>query len=147
MGLQMWNQMTYVYYFSKKTQLELRIVFIVVSREIVKFYVNCSSILGGIIHFMHNCQRELFYSFSEAIRVIIHLNSCYRCRYCWLATEKLPLFRTVCFQTIWNWEEMSLFSPRLHIVKYSILISPWAYKRVGYVTWKIILFILCYSCY
>ena len=39
-----------------------------------------------------NCcyQRELFYSFSETIRSIIHLNSRFCCPYCWLPIEKAP---------------------------------------------------------
>ena len=35
-------------------------------------------------------QRELFYSFLEKIRVIIRLNRCYCCSYCWLPVEKVP---------------------------------------------------------
>ena len=39
----------------------------------------------------HSKQRELFYSFWETIRVIIHLNSHYCFPYCWLPIKKFPL--------------------------------------------------------
>ena len=37
--------------------------------------------------------------------------------------------------TMTNLPEKFIFSPGLHIMKYFTLVSPWAYKRVGYITW------------
>ena len=42
------------------------------------------------MYVFQSCQRELFYSFLEKIRVIIRLNSRYCGPYCWLPIEKVP---------------------------------------------------------